>query len=89
MPLYVAAETAGHLGAVLAALTVIVLLLLIAVMYVKCRFNVLLWYRNRYGELEINGKLWSAVKEWFALVAAFFNSLGRCWDPLHSGNLAL
>ncbi|KAJ6664995.1 hypothetical protein lerEdw1_005226 [Lerista edwardsae] len=55
------AETAGHLGAVLAALTVIALLALIAVMYVKCRLNVLLWYWNRYGELEISdGKLYDA-----------------------------
>ncbi|XP_044281989.1 single Ig IL-1-related receptor [Varanus komodoensis] len=55
------AETAGHLGAVIAALVIAVLLLLIAVMYVKCRLNVLLWYRNHYGELEINdGKLYDA-----------------------------
>uniref|UniRef100_A0A8D2J0N4 Single Ig and TIR domain containing n=1 Tax=Varanus komodoensis TaxID=61221 RepID=A0A8D2J0N4_VARKO len=54
-------NTAGHLGAVIAALVIAVLLLLIAVMYVKCRLNVLLWYRNHYGELEINdGKLYDA-----------------------------
>uniref|UniRef100_A0A8D2IVE9 Single Ig and TIR domain containing n=1 Tax=Varanus komodoensis TaxID=61221 RepID=A0A8D2IVE9_VARKO len=49
-----------HLLAV-GALVIAVLLLLIAVMYVKCRLNVLLWYRNHYGELEINdGKLYDA-----------------------------
>ncbi|XP_062973129.1 single Ig IL-1-related receptor isoform X2 [Elgaria multicarinata webbii] len=55
------AETAGHLGAVIAALVIVALVLLIAVMYVKCRLNVLLWYRNHYGEPEINdGKLYDA-----------------------------
>ncbi|XP_033012288.1 single Ig IL-1-related receptor isoform X1 [Lacerta agilis] len=55
------AETAGHLGAVLAALATVALLLLMAVMYVRCRLNVLLWYRNRHGEVEINdGKLYDA-----------------------------
>ncbi|XP_024069085.2 single Ig IL-1-related receptor [Terrapene carolina triunguis] len=54
-------EAAGHVSAVLAALFVLGLLLLMAVIYVKCRLNMLLWYRNRYGELEINdGKLYDA-----------------------------
>ncbi|XP_042321566.1 single Ig IL-1-related receptor isoform X1 [Sceloporus undulatus] len=55
------AETAGHLGAVLAALVIVALLLFTTVIYVKCRLNVLLWYRNHHGELEINdGKLYDA-----------------------------
>ncbi|NXU93861.1 SIGIR protein, partial [Xiphorhynchus elegans] len=55
------AETAGHVPAVLAALLVLTLLVLLAVLYVRCHLNVLLWYRNRYGELEINdGKLYDA-----------------------------
>ncbi|NXL99491.1 SIGIR protein, partial [Tyrannus savana] len=55
------AETAGHVPAVLAALLVLALLVLLAVLYVRCRLNMLLWYRNRYGELEINdGKLYDA-----------------------------
>ncbi|XP_027552124.1 single Ig IL-1-related receptor [Neopelma chrysocephalum] len=55
------AETAGHVPAVLAALLVLALLVLLAVLYVQCRLNVLLWYRNRYSELEINdGKLYDA-----------------------------
>ncbi|XP_008107073.1 single Ig IL-1-related receptor isoform X1 [Anolis carolinensis] len=54
-------ETAEHLGAVLAALVIVALLLFTIVIYAKCRLNVLLWYRNRYGELEINdGKLYDA-----------------------------
>lgn len=43
--------------AVLAALLVLALLVLLAGLYVRCRLSVLLWYRNRYGELEINGEL--------------------------------
>lgn len=56
VPFSVTAEAAGHLGAVLAAFIILMLLLLMSVTYVKCRLNVLLWYRNRYGDLEINGK---------------------------------
>ncbi|NXJ67974.1 SIGIR protein, partial [Rostratula benghalensis] len=47
-------EAAGHVPAVLAALLVLALLVLLAVLYVRCRLSILLWYRNRYGELEIN-----------------------------------
>ncbi|NXG18619.1 SIGIR protein, partial [Grallaria varia] len=55
------AETAGHVPAVLAALLVLALLVLLAVLYVRCHLNMLLWYRDRYGELEINdGKLYDA-----------------------------
>ncbi|NXV22994.1 SIGIR protein, partial [Cepphus grylle] len=54
-------EAAGHVPAVLAALLVLVLLMLLAALYVRCRLSVFLWYRNRYGELEINdGKLYDA-----------------------------
>uniref|UniRef100_A0A8C8RYS0 Single Ig and TIR domain containing n=1 Tax=Pelusios castaneus TaxID=367368 RepID=A0A8C8RYS0_9SAUR len=54
-------EAAGHVSAVLAAILVLTLLLFLAVIYVKCRLNMLLWYRDRYGELEINdGKLYDA-----------------------------
>ncbi|NXS40968.1 SIGIR protein, partial [Balaeniceps rex] len=54
-------EAAGHVPAVLAALLVLALLVLLAGLYVRCRLSVLLWYRNRYGELEINdGKLYDA-----------------------------
>lgn len=56
VPVPVPAEAAGHVPAVLAALLVLVLLVLLAVLYVQCRLNVLLWYRDRYGELEINGE---------------------------------
>ncbi|NXY51855.1 SIGIR protein, partial [Ceuthmochares aereus] len=54
-------EAVGHVPAVLAALAVLALLVLLAGLYVRCRLSVLLWYRNRYGELEINdGKLYDA-----------------------------
>lgn len=56
VPFPVLAEAVGHVPAVLAALLVLVLLVLLAVLYVQCRLNVLLWYRDRYGELEINGE---------------------------------
>lgn len=54
-------EAAGHVSAVLAALLVLALLMLLAGLYIRCRLSVLLWYRNHYGELEINdGKLYDA-----------------------------
>ncbi|NXA29177.1 SIGIR protein, partial [Ibidorhyncha struthersii] len=54
-------EAAGHMSAVLAALLVLVLMVILAGLYVRCRLNMLLWYRNHYGELEINdGKLYDA-----------------------------
>ncbi|GAB5578273.1 single Ig IL-1-related receptor isoform X1 [Prionailurus iriomotensis] len=47
--------------AVLASLLVLLALLLAALLYVKCRLNVLLWYQDAYGELEMNdGKLYDA-----------------------------
>uniref|UniRef100_A0A8C5XA13 Single Ig IL-1-related receptor n=1 Tax=Malurus cyaneus samueli TaxID=2593467 RepID=A0A8C5XA13_9PASS len=54
-------DAVGHLPAVLAALLVLVLLMLLAALYIRCRLNALLWYRDRYGELEMNdGKLYDA-----------------------------
>ncbi|NXJ04572.1 SIGIR protein, partial [Odontophorus gujanensis] len=54
-------EFAGHVSTVLAALLVLALLMLVAGLYVRRRLSVLLWYRNHYGELEMNdGKLYDA-----------------------------
>ncbi|NWH68650.1 SIGIR protein, partial [Geococcyx californianus] len=54
-------EAAGHVPAVVASLLVLAFLVLLAGLYVRCRLSVLLWYRDRYGELEINdGKLYDA-----------------------------
>ncbi|EDL17989.1 single immunoglobulin and toll-interleukin 1 receptor (TIR) domain, isoform CRA_a [Mus musculus] len=55
------AGPAGHVAAVLASLLVLVVLLLVALLYVKCRLNMLLWYQDTYGEVEMNdGKLYDA-----------------------------
>ncbi|XP_036077160.1 single Ig IL-1-related receptor isoform X2 [Rousettus aegyptiacus] len=55
------AGAAGHLAAVLASLLVLLILLLVALLYVKCRLNVLLWYQDTHGEVEMNdGKLYDA-----------------------------
>uniref|UniRef100_A0A8C8YZV8 Single Ig IL-1-related receptor n=1 Tax=Prolemur simus TaxID=1328070 RepID=A0A8C8YZV8_PROSS len=55
------AGPAGHLAAVLASLLVLLALLLAALLYVKCRLNVLLWYQDTHGEVEMNdGKLYDA-----------------------------
>ena len=52
----ISAEVAGHVSVVLAALLVLSLLVLLAGLYIRCRLSVLLWYRNHYGELEMNGE---------------------------------
>lgn len=55
------AGPAGHVAAVLASLSVLLALLLVALLYVKCRLNVLRWYQDAYGEVEVNdGKLYDA-----------------------------
>lgn len=55
------AAPAGHLAAVLASLLVLLALLLTALLYLKCRLSVQLWYQNAYGEVEMNdGKLYDA-----------------------------
>lgn len=53
---------AGHVATVLASLLVLLVLLLAALLYVKCRLNVLLWYQDAYGEVEMNGA-WSRMDE--------------------------
>ncbi|XP_075402357.1 single Ig IL-1-related receptor [Tenrec ecaudatus] len=51
----------GHVAAVLASVLVLLVLLLAALLYVKCRLNVLLWCQEAYGEVELNdGKLYDA-----------------------------
>ncbi|XP_049748959.1 single Ig IL-1-related receptor [Elephas maximus indicus] len=51
----------GHVAAVLASLLVLLALLLAALLYVRCRLSVLLWYQDAYGEVEVNdGKLYDA-----------------------------
>uniref|UniRef100_A0A480MIW3 Single Ig IL-1-related receptor isoform X2 n=1 Tax=Sus scrofa TaxID=9823 RepID=A0A480MIW3_PIG len=55
------AGLAGHVATVLASVMVLLALLLAALLYVKCRLNVLLWYQDKYGEVEMNdGKLYDA-----------------------------
>ncbi|XP_055987809.1 single Ig IL-1-related receptor [Sorex fumeus] len=55
------AGPAGHVAAVVASLSVLLALLLVALLYVKCRLNVLRWYQDAYGEVEVNdGKLYDA-----------------------------
>lgn len=54
-------DIAGHVPAVLGSLLVLVALLLAGFLYVKCRLDLQLWYRNKYGEFEVNdGKLYDA-----------------------------
>ncbi|XP_023364372.1 single Ig IL-1-related receptor isoform X1 [Otolemur garnettii] len=54
-------DSAGHVAAVVASVLVLLTLLLAAILYIKCRLNVLLWYQDTHGEVEMNdGKLYDA-----------------------------
>ncbi|XP_053347223.1 single Ig IL-1-related receptor isoform X1 [Clarias gariepinus] len=51
----------NHTSAVLASLVLFIILVLAAVVYSKCHLNFKLWYKNSYGEYEINdGKIYDA-----------------------------
>ncbi|KAG8515696.1 LOW QUALITY PROTEIN: Single Ig IL-1-related receptor, partial [Galemys pyrenaicus] len=55
------AGPAGHVATVLASVLVLATLLLAALLYVKCRLRLLLWYHDAHGEVEVNdGKLYDA-----------------------------
>uniref|UniRef100_A0A8C1DE01 Single immunoglobulin and toll-interleukin 1 receptor (TIR) domain n=2 Tax=Cyprinus carpio TaxID=7962 RepID=A0A8C1DE01_CYPCA len=54
-------KSSSHTGAVVASVVLLLVLALAAVVYTKCRLNFKLWYRNIYGEYELNdGKMYDA-----------------------------
>ncbi|XP_016307984.1 single Ig IL-1-related receptor-like isoform X1 [Sinocyclocheilus anshuiensis] len=54
-------KSPSHTGAVVASVVLLLVLALAAVVYSKCRLNFKLWYRNIYGEYELNdGKMYDA-----------------------------
>uniref|UniRef100_A0A8C5R0X2 Single Ig and TIR domain containing n=1 Tax=Leptobrachium leishanense TaxID=445787 RepID=A0A8C5R0X2_9ANUR len=54
-------EKAGHVAAVLFALCVLTVIVVGAILYLKCRLNILLWHRDNYGDPEIiDGRLYDA-----------------------------
>ncbi|XP_053576485.1 single Ig IL-1-related receptor [Bombina bombina] len=55
------ADKAGHVAAVLFALSVLAVLVVGIILFLKCRLNAKLWYRDTYGDPEINdGRLFDA-----------------------------
>ncbi|XP_072529775.1 single Ig IL-1-related receptor [Salminus brasiliensis] len=51
----------SHTGAVVASVILLLSLALAALVYSKCHLNFRLWYKNRYGDYEINdGKMYDA-----------------------------
>lgn len=69
------AGPAGHVAAVLASLLVLLALLLAVLLYIKCRLNVLLWYQDTYGEVEVNG-------EFGEVEVNGAHGQWMCWVPL-------
>ncbi|KAL1247751.1 hypothetical protein QQF64_023127 [Cirrhinus molitorella] len=54
-------KSPSHTGAVVASVVLLLVLALAAVVYTKCRLNFKLWYRNIYGDYELNdGKMYDA-----------------------------
>ncbi|TRY95338.1 hypothetical protein DNTS_034098 [Danionella cerebrum] len=54
-------ESPSHTGAVVASVVLLLVLALAAVVYSMCRLNFKLWYKNGYGEYELNdGKIYDA-----------------------------
>lgn len=59
-------KSPSHTGAVVASVVLLLVLALAAVVYSKCRLNFKLWYRNIYGEYELNdGKMYDAYISYF------------------------
>ncbi|XP_037624130.1 single Ig IL-1-related receptor [Sebastes umbrosus] len=51
----------NHTGAVIAAIVLLLALAIAAIVYSRCHLNIKLWYRNSYGDYELNdGKLYDA-----------------------------
>uniref|UniRef100_A0A3Q0RWN4 Anoctamin 9a n=1 Tax=Amphilophus citrinellus TaxID=61819 RepID=A0A3Q0RWN4_AMPCI len=51
----------SHTAAVIAAIVLLLFLAVAAVIYSRCHLNIKLWYRNLYGDYELNdGKLYDA-----------------------------
>ncbi|XP_023278258.1 single Ig IL-1-related receptor [Seriola lalandi dorsalis] len=51
----------SHTGAVIAATVLLLFLAIAALVYSRCHLNIKLWYRNSYGDYELNdGKLYDA-----------------------------
>lgn len=51
----------NHTAAVIAAIVLLLLLAVAAVVYSRCHLNIKLWYKNLYGDYELNdGKLYDA-----------------------------
>lgn len=54
-------DKAGHIAAVVIALCVFAVLVIGVLLYIKCRLNISLWYRDKYGDPEMNdGRLFDA-----------------------------
>uniref|UniRef100_A0A8C1Z9Q6 Single immunoglobulin and toll-interleukin 1 receptor (TIR) domain n=1 Tax=Cyprinus carpio TaxID=7962 RepID=A0A8C1Z9Q6_CYPCA len=54
-------KSPSRTGSVVASVVLLLVLALAAVVYSKCRLNFKLWYRNIYGEYELNdGKMYDA-----------------------------
>ncbi|XP_062855422.1 single Ig IL-1-related receptor [Trichomycterus rosablanca] len=51
----------NHIGAMVASIVLFVVFVLTAVVYTKCHLNFKLWYKNSYGDYEMNdGKMFDA-----------------------------
>lgn len=61
-------DNPNHTAAVIAAVVLLILLTVAAVVYSQCHLNIKLWYRNLYGDYELNGKDSVEVTCWSCFV---------------------
>lgn len=53
---------ASHTATVVSAMSLLLLLGLAALLYSRCHLNCKLWYKNNYGDYELNGEEARTVK---------------------------
>lgn len=56
MFLCVCIDSPSHAAAAIAAIILLLFLGAAALVYSRCHLNIKLWYRNSYGEYELNGE---------------------------------
>lgn len=59
---YLCPGSPSHTGAVIAAVILLLFLALAAVIYSRCHLNIKLWYKNSYGDYELNGETSLEIK---------------------------
>lgn len=52
----VCSDSPSHTAAVITAIVLLLFLAVAALVYSRCHLNIKLWYKNSYGDYELNGE---------------------------------